>query len=83
MARRGFAEEAAKIQALFLEGRRDEAAAAVPDAYIDDGGLYGPEERIRERFEKFREGPYTGLTIHTDDLAVLEMMADIAGVPTP
>lgn len=78
MARRGFAEEAAKIQELFLAGKRDEAAAAVPDEYIDDGGLYGSAERIAERFERFRRGPWTGLTIHTDDIAVLEMMADLA-----
>jgi F420-dependent oxidoreductase-like protein len=79
MARRGYADEAAEIQALFLAGKRSEAAAAVPDEYIDDGGLYGPEARIRERFESYRNGPFTGLTIHTEDIEVLEMMADIAG----
>jgi len=81
MARRGYEAEATKIQELFLAGRREEAAAVVPDEYIDEGGLYGPEERIRERFERFREGPYTGLTIHSDDIGVLEMMADIARAP--
>jgi F420-dependent oxidoreductase-like protein len=79
MARRGYADEAAQVQALFLAGKREEAAAAVPDAYIDDSGLFGSEERIRERFERYRGGPYTGLTIHSDDIDVLEMMADIAG----
>ena len=79
MARRGYEEEAAKIQELFLAGKREEAAAAVPDTYLDDGGLYGSEDRIRERFENYRNGPYTGLTIHTDDIGVLELMADIAG----
>lgn len=82
MARRGYADVASEIQSLFLAGKREEAAAAVPDRYIDDGGLYGPEARIRERFETYRNGPYTGLTIHTDDIEVLEMMADIAGSPT-
>jgi F420-dependent oxidoreductase-like protein len=83
MIRRGFGEEAERIQALFLAGKRDEAAATVPDEYVDSGGLFGSEERIRERFEDYRKGPYTGLTIHSGDIAVLEMMADIAATTPP
>ncbi len=47
MARRGFPEAAARIHELWLAGRREEAVAAVPDEYLDDGGLYGSEQRIR------------------------------------
>ena len=43
-------------------------------------GLYGSQERIRERFSRFEGGPFTGLTLHTDELEVLEMMADVAGL---
>ena len=46
MVRRGYRAEAERIQELFLAGRRDEAAAAVPDEYLDDGGLFGSPQRI-------------------------------------
>ncbi len=42
-------DAAAEIQDLYLDGRRDEAAAAIPVELIDDVTLCGPEERIRER----------------------------------
>ena len=80
MIRRGYGEEAEKVQEMFLSGKRDEAFAAIPDAYIDEMGLYGSEERIRERFGRFHGGPFTGLTVHTDDMEIVEMMADVAGL---
>ena len=80
MIRRGYGEAAEKVQEMFLGGKRDEAFAAIPDAYIDEMGLYGTEERIRERFGRFHGGPFTGLTVHTDDLEIVEMMADVAGL---
>src|SRR5690242_13108224 len=46
MARRGYADAAARIQELFLAGRRDEAIDAVPDEYIDEGALLGSRTRI-------------------------------------
>ena len=50
LARRlGYEAAAAEIQEHFLAGRRQEAAAAVPDALIDETSLVGPKERIRDR----------------------------------
>ena len=79
MARRGYGEAAERIQELFLAGRRDEAIAAVPDEFIDDGGLIGSPARIRERFEPWTRCGITGLTIRTDQDEALELMADIVG----
>ena len=42
-ARMGYEAEASKIQELYLDGRKDEAAAAVPTALIEDTALIGPE----------------------------------------
>jgi F420-dependent oxidoreductase-like protein len=78
MARRGYTDEAARIQELFLEGRRDEAIAAVPDEYIDEGALLGSPARIRERFRPWTECGLTGLTIHTDQDEALELIASLA-----
>jgi len=51
----GYEAEAVKIQDLFLAGKRQEAAAAVPDALIDETSLIGPPERIRDRLQAWRE----------------------------
>ena len=56
LARRmGYEAEAAEIQDLFLAGKRQEAAAAVPDALIDEISLVGPPERIRDRLQAWQD----------------------------
>jgi F420-dependent oxidoreductase-like protein len=56
LARRmGYEAEAALIQDLFLAGKRREAAAAVPDALIDETSLVGPAERIRDRLQAWKD----------------------------
>ena len=77
MARMGFAEEAFAIQDLFLEGRRDEAIAAVPDDFADEISLCGPRERITERLEAWKASPVTTLIVGSGDPSVLEMMAEL------
>jgi F420-dependent oxidoreductase-like protein len=47
--RMGYERAAIKIQDLFLAGKRQEAAAAVPDKLIDETSLVGPKERIKDR----------------------------------
>jgi F420-dependent oxidoreductase-like protein len=78
MARRGYGDAATKIQELFLAGRREAAVAAVPDEYIDEGGLIGSPARITERFRPWTECGLTGLTIHTDQDEAIELMANLA-----
>ena len=47
--RLGYSAAAAQIQDAFLDGRRDEAAAAVPDELVDEVALVGSADRIRSR----------------------------------
>ncbi len=54
VARMGYAAEAAKIQDLFLGGKKAEAAAAVPDKLVDTVALVGPPARIRERLQVWK-----------------------------
>jgi F420-dependent oxidoreductase-like protein len=49
--RLGYEEAAVKIQDLYLAGDKGEAAAAVPDALVDDVALVGPADRIRDRLQ--------------------------------
>src|SRR5437868_9711132 len=51
----GYEAAAAEIQDLFLAGKREEAAAAVPDAFIDEISLIGPPARIRDRLQAWRD----------------------------
>ncbi|MFW6093246.1 MAG: LLM class F420-dependent oxidoreductase [Pseudomonadota bacterium] len=74
-ARRGYQAEADRIQELFLAGRRDEAAAAVPDEYLDEEMLIGPPARIAERFAAWRDSGFTTLRIQTGREDVLELIA--------
>ena len=77
MIRRGFGDAAERIQELFLAKRKDEATAAVPDEFVDQGALVGPKERIRKRFRDWEDSGVTGLTISGDEEAV-RLMAECA-----
>ncbi|MDL4777493.1 LLM class F420-dependent oxidoreductase [Actinomadura xylanilytica] len=63
IGRLGYAEQAARVQELFLAGRRDEAIKAVPDELADSISLLGPIGRIKERLELWRDSPITTLLI--------------------
>lgn len=75
--RMGFPEAAETIQDLFLAGRKDEAAAAVPTELADEISLVGPVERIRDRLGAWRESPVTSLLVSTQDVAQLRTFAEI------
>jgi F420-dependent oxidoreductase-like protein len=77
MARMGFAAEADRIQDLFLEGRRDEAIAAVPDQFADEISLIGTPERIRDRLAAFEESPVTMLNVAPRSADHLALVAEI------
>jgi F420-dependent oxidoreductase-like protein len=51
----GFEGPARTIQDLYLDGKKNEAAAAVPDTLIDAISLCGPAERIKDRLEAWKE----------------------------
>lgn len=77
MARMGYEEEARRIQRLFLEGHREEAVLAVPDAFADQISLVGPRERIAERLELWRKGPVTDLLALSPDPETLRVLAEL------
>ncbi|MGH0030805.1 MAG: LLM class F420-dependent oxidoreductase [Myxococcota bacterium] len=65
--RLGYEEAAVKIQDLYLDGKKGEAVAAVPDELVDDVHLVGPAARIRERLAAWKEA---GKTRHVDTMIV-------------
>jgi len=66
VCRYGFAEAAKKIQDLYLDGKKNEAIAAVPDELADEVSLCGPKERIRDRLAEWKDSGITTiiLTLH-------------------
>ncbi len=64
----GYADEATRIQELFLGGRQQEAVDAVPDALVDEISLLGPRGRVRERLQDWKKTRVTSLLIgHSSD----------------
>ncbi|WP_350349272.1 LLM class F420-dependent oxidoreductase [Agromyces sp. G08B096] len=59
----GFADEARVIQDLYLEGRKAEAVAAVPDELVRAVSLIGSAGEVAERVAAFREAGVTTLTV--------------------
>jgi len=75
--RYGYEAAARRVQDLYLVGRKDEAAAAVPDALVDEVALCGPRERIRDRLAAWREVGVTTLICATRQPEALRTMAEL------
>ena len=85
----GFGEVADEVQSLYLDGKREEAYAAIPDELADATSLVGTEDEVRERI-----GAYSGCGVDrlivspiqpdpADRTRTLERLAEIAGVAAP
>ena len=53
--RYGFDDAAQEVQDLYLDGKKDEAMAALPDELIDMVSICGPADHVRERIAAYRE----------------------------
>lgn len=79
--RMGYEKAAAEIQDAYLDGRKDEAAAAVPSRLIDSTTLIGPIDRIADRMRAYAEAGVTTLSLSPAGLSLEERLANLrAGV---
>jgi F420-dependent oxidoreductase-like protein len=82
--RYGFSDAAREVQDLYLEGKRDEAAAALPEELIDNVSLCGPPDVVRERLAVFRDAGVGTLMVSPmawtfeDRLRQLQLVAELA-----
>jgi F420-dependent oxidoreductase-like protein len=82
--RYGFEREAKIVQDLYLDGKRDEAMAALPDALIDSVALCGPKDVVRERLAVYRDAGVGTLGVTPvaftaeDRLTQLRLIAELA-----
>jgi len=77
LMRAGFEAEANQVQDLWYEGKRDEAMAAVPDAMIDCLNLVGSAERIRDRFQVWKESGISTLLVGTQQPEAVRLLAEL------
>ncbi len=83
--RYGYEAEARAVQDLYLDGKKDEAAAALPDELVRAVSLIGPEGYVAERIAAFAEAGVTTLALQplSDDregrLRTVETMKRLAG----
>ena len=76
--RYGFEAEAKHIQDLYLDGKKAEAAAAVPLAMIDEVALIGPRERIAERLTVWKDSGVGTLIMGGGNNESMELLAELA-----
>src|ERR687898_1732131 len=85
----GFAEVADEVQSLYLDGKREEAYAAIPDELVDATAMIGTESEVAERIEKLAAAGVDRLIcspVHLDPaqrLHTVERLSELAGVASP
>ncbi|MEU0479497.1 LLM class F420-dependent oxidoreductase [Streptosporangium sp. NPDC006013] len=83
--RYGYEEAADLIQGHYLDGRRNDAAAAVPDDLVRAVSLIGSRADIEERLAALRAAGITTVKAdllspdHADQLAAVERLSEITG----
>jgi F420-dependent oxidoreductase-like protein len=76
--RMGFEAAATRIQDLYLDGRKDEATAAVPTELVEATALIGPREKIRDDLEAWNESLVTTLLVG-GGIEQMRLMAELVG----
>ena len=81
----GYEEEAKQIQDLYLDGKKADAAAAIPQSFIDATSLIGPEGFVKERLAELKESGVNCLNVHLvgndrkDRIATLDKLRNLLG----
>jgi F420-dependent oxidoreductase-like protein len=78
IARLGFEEACVEVQRLYLDGRRKDAAAAVPTALVERLNLVGPPSKIREEIAHWERSPVTTLLVRADPES-MKLVPDLMG----
>jgi F420-dependent oxidoreductase-like protein len=75
--RLGYEAEATKIQDLYLDGHKDEAAAAVPRTMVEEIALIGPREKLRDDLDAWKASRVTTMLIGAHDPTAMRLMAEL------
>ncbi|MGH7358561.1 MAG: LLM class flavin-dependent oxidoreductase, partial [Acidimicrobiia bacterium] len=75
--RYGYEGAAKEIQDLYLDGKKQEATAAVPDELVDEVALVGPKERIADQLAAWRESGVNTMILGAQQPEALQVMAEL------
>ena len=76
----GYVDEAIEIQDLYLDGKKEEAAAAVPAEMLEKTNLVGPAGYVKERLAAYKEAGVTHLSVNAvgkDPVATIEELRNL------
>jgi F420-dependent oxidoreductase-like protein len=76
--RYGYEAAAKEIQDLYLDGKKAEATAAVPDELVDEIALLGPRERIADGLDAWKDSGITTMVVGAGQPEALRLMAELA-----
>ncbi len=76
-SRAGWAEVADEVRQLWISGKRDAAAARVPDQMIIESNLLGDETAVRARIEAYRAAGVTTLRLNPVGASLAERLENL------
>jgi F420-dependent oxidoreductase-like protein len=85
----GFAEVADEVQSLYLDGKREEAYAAIPDELVDATAMIGTEDEVAEHVKRFADAGVDRMIVspmhgnHAENVRCLEKLAGMVGAGAP
>jgi F420-dependent oxidoreductase-like protein len=85
----GFAEVADQVQSLYLDGKREEAYAAIPDELVDATAMIGTEDEVAERVKRFADAGVDRMIVSPmhgnpdENVRCLEKLAGMVGAGAP
>ena len=85
----GFAEVADEVQSLYLDGKREEAYAAIPDELVNATAMIGTEDEVAERVKAFSEAGVDRMIVSPmhgsfdENVRCLEKLAGMVGAGAP
>jgi F420-dependent oxidoreductase-like protein len=85
----GFAEVADEVQTLYLDGKREEAYAAIPDELVDATAMIGTEEEVAERVKRFADAGVGRMIVSPmhgnfdENVRCLEKLSEMVGAGSP
>jgi alkanesulfonate monooxygenase SsuD/methylene tetrahydromethanopterin reductase-like flavin-dependent oxidoreductase (luciferase family) len=73
----GYEAITGKVQELYLDGRKDEATALVPDDLVDDMHIIGTEGEVRETVAAWEETGVTTLLLSCGSANEVRRIAEV------
>lgn len=74
--RMGYGDEVKEIQRLFLSGRKEEAAAIVPDEMVTDTMILGNVDEVRDQVKVWEDSGVTMLLVTCRDVAHMRQLSE-------